>query len=165
MSKRWIGAMALVLAALPSLALAQEASWMVSAGVSQSGHSDHGATPAVFVQHFASPHQGKSWSVQPVASLGVLGSRSDYTQMVSHDVWVVGGGLRLRHQRIAPRWFAEAQVMGSAPSTDELSGHIQFSTALGVTGTKWELSLRHLSNARLKQPNNGETMVLVGYRF
>ncbi len=49
--------------------------------------------------------------------------------------------------------------------SDALSGDPQFVSSLGWRWSRFSLIGRHVSNASLHEPNNGETMLLAGWRF
>jgi hypothetical protein len=49
--------------------------------------------------------------------------------------------------------------------TDYLSSGYQFHSHLGIRLGRIELGLGHLSNARTRQPNKGESYLSVGFRF
>ena len=52
-----------------------------------------------------------------------------------------------------------------AGRTSALSGNPQFVSSIGWRWTSFTLMLRHVSNASIKQPNDGETMLVGGWRF
>lgn len=62
-------------------------------------------------------------------------------------------------------WFASGGVALIDRDSDVLSGHGQFYTGAGYAGSRWALSLRHLSNGDTGGDNLGETFVLLEYRF
>lgn len=49
--------------------------------------------------------------------------------------------------------------------TDYLSSGYQFHSHLGIRLGRLELGLGHLSNARTRQPNKGESYISLGFRF
>jgi hypothetical protein len=49
--------------------------------------------------------------------------------------------------------------------TDYLSSGYQFHSHLGVRFGRWELGLGHLSNARTREPNKGESYLSLGFSF
>lgn len=148
---------------LSSPAFAWEPSLQLGASRTSSGHDTSGA---IFVQFQGSPDRwGNQLWVKPIITGGWIEGRSQAG--FENDVWVLGGGGRLywnkNHQ--PSRWFVEGQILASAGNTDALTGPLQFGTAIGIEGNKWELMVRHLSNAGIKKPNKGETMLLLGYKF
>jgi hypothetical protein len=58
-----------------------------------------------------------------------------------------------------------AGIGAQAGETDALSGDPQFVTTLGWRWDRFSLLLRHISNASLHEPNDGETMLLAAWRF
>jgi hypothetical protein len=105
-------------------------------------------------------------SLEPVASLGFV-QRRDEPGSQEH-VWLAGGGARWHWtSKDGVQWpvFLETQVLGAHGRTDALSGPIQFGTAVGWSGERVEVMVRHLSNAGLKGPNRGENQLLVGWKF
>ena len=52
-----------------------------------------------------------------------------------------------------------------AGRTDALSGNPQFVSSIGWRWSRTTLLLRHISNASIRQPNDGETMLVLGWRF
>ena len=49
--------------------------------------------------------------------------------------------------------------------TDALSGNPQFVSTVGWRWDRFALLARHISNASIKQPNDGETMLMATWRF
>lgn len=148
---------------LSSSALAWDSSLQVGASKTSSGHDTSGT---IFVQSQGTPSPwGRKVWVSPIITGGWIEGRSQTG--FKNDVFVLGGGARLHwNKNTQPGvWFVEGQVLASSGNTDALSGPIQFGTAIGVEGRKWEVLIRHLSNAGLKKPNKGETMLLLGYKF
>ncbi|MGH8084490.1 MAG: acyloxyacyl hydrolase [Lysobacter sp.] len=62
-------------------------------------------------------------------------------------------------------WFVSGGLALIDRDSDVLSGHGQFYTGAGYAGSRWTLSLRHLSNGDTGGANRGETFVLLEYRF
>lgn len=62
-------------------------------------------------------------------------------------------------------WYGSFGVAVNDESTDVLSGHLQFQSALGWHGERLGVSIRHLSNGSIHGRNRGETFVLVQLRF
>ncbi|TWI11565.1 lipid A 3-O-deacylase PagL [Lysobacter ruishenii] len=156
----------LAAALLTCLALPAAAETRVHLGPSWSGQSELSAAPAVFVQF-----PGKSTNTfldkiefQHFANLGVIEGRS--REGDQQDVWLAGAGVRATRPGHGPRyWFLESQVFMNAGETTSLSGHFQFGNGIGYAHGPWEVMVKHISNARIRPPNHGETMVLVGYNF
>ena len=163
-------ALALSLAALswPTLAARVEA----QAGRSYMG-SD--ATNALFVEGVFDPrHLGDShWSWSPDALLGWIHGREiarfragRYT--TQQDAWLLAAGARF-HYGDVNHWyrhlFLSFQPAYNSARTQALSSPYEFVSTLGWQGRRFSVQLRHVSNARLHQPNRGETMALAGFAF
>lgn len=158
--------LAILLALAGSLPLgAQAADGSIQLGASHSGA--RGYTQTLWLQGEFNPRPWGRWEWRPVASVGwIPGSngRSAYED----DVWLAGGGgrLRWRHDDGQPgRFFLEGQLLGASGRTDAISGPVQFASAAGWSNGRWDVILRHVSNAGTKGANRGETMLLVGRRF
>lgn len=108
---------------------------------------------------------GNRWQPQFMLVGGALSSRD----APGYDTQaLLGGGVRLRHVDAAGSpspWFAEGLLLSNSRSTPALSGHVQFGTGIGYEIGRYRLVLRHISNAGLKEPNGGETMLLFGAAF
>ncbi|AIF46423.1 hypothetical protein [Dyella japonica] len=113
-------------------------------------------------------HSEFSWA--PAASLGFVNGRhvARYGNAVSDDVWLLGGGVRLRYGG-ADDWyhhlFWTSEIAAQAGRTQELSSAGEFVNSVGWTGEHWTFQIRHASNAGIKGPNRGETMALIGFAF
>lgn len=71
-------------------------------------------------------------------------------------------GARLEFDR---GWLLGFGVGGQSGHSDALSGSPQFVSSAGWRHDRFSLIVRHVSNARLHEPNGGETMLLAGWRF
>lgn len=159
----------LVLACLSALCTAPGAwagdwEWAAQAGASQNGGNDHTTTPVGFVGLVGPGKEWRKVRVEPVVSVGYVKGRD---QAGNRDnVWLAGGGgrWRLTNERWNPL-FVETVVYGTHGSTHALSGNLQFGTAIGWSWEHVDVMVRHISNARIKEPNDGETMLLLGVRF
>lgn len=78
------------------------------------------------------------------------------------DVVVVHGGLRYDRPNGFTAGFGAGLQIGE---TDALSGNPQFVSTVGWRWDRFSLLARHISNASIKQPNDGETMLLAAWRF
>lgn len=78
---------------------------------------------------------------------------------------VVVGHVGLRYERTDNGLTLGAGVGGQAGETDALSGDVQFITTGGWRWERFSLLVRHISNASLNSPNDGETMLVAGWRF
>ena len=98
------------------------------------------------------------WEVGAIYVHGRSGTRLD----LGEDVGVFHGGLRYER----PNGFTAGLGAGlQVGETDALSGNPQFVTTLGWRWDRFSLLARHISNASIKQPNDGETMLLAAWRF
>ena len=91
-----------------------------------------------------------------------LRARSDSDYDNDEHVTVFHGGLRYER---ASGLTAGIGVGVQSGSTDALSGSPQFVSTLGWRWGRFSLLGRHVSNASLHQPNDGETMLLGTWRF
>ena len=164
--RRRIRSILLVLAVLAASPV-QAADLSFESGPSWSGKSGLGSTHAGFIQ--VASDRGfitlrDRIQVNPVVTFGVVASRDE--SIDCRDVWLVGAGARIKRAARNPGyWFWESQVFFASKDTPSLSGHLQFGNGIGYAHRAWELKVRHISNAGLHEPNHGETMLLVGYRF
>ncbi len=103
----------------------------------------------------------------PDAELGWIGplpvTAHNVHESMTHPVWMAMGGAR-----VSGFWrqaFFGFDVALTKDRTGALSSPYEFVSTLGWQGTHYVLALRHISNADLHEPNLGETMMLVGFRF
>ncbi|WP_243708023.1 acyloxyacyl hydrolase [Luteimonas arsenica] len=82
---------------------------------------------------------------------------------LADDVWVGYAGLR--YERTDNGLTLGAGVGAQSGETDALSGDPQFVTTAGWRWDRFSLLLRHISNASLHKPNDGETMLVAAWRF
>lgn len=96
--------------------------------------------------------------------LGALYVRGrDNTRLnLSDDVAIVHGGARYERDN---GFIAGLGVGVQTGRTDALSGNPQFVSSVGWRWERFSLLARHISNASIKQPNDGETMLVVAWRF
>ena len=96
-----------------------------------------------------------------VGALHVRGrSGSDYDN--GDDVTVFHGGLRYER----PSGMVGGLAVGVQDGdTEALSGSPQFISTFGWRWGRFSLLARHISNASLHQPNDGETMLQGTWRF
>lgn len=78
---------------------------------------------------------------------------------------VVVGHVGLRYERSDNGLTLGFGVGGQAGETDALTGDVQFITTGGWRRERASLLLRHISNASLDSPNDGETMLVAAWRF
>lgn len=104
-------------------------------------------------------HGQLRWEVGAVHVRG----RSDSDYDNADDVTVVHGGYR--YERTDNGFTTGFGVGLQAGHTDALSGNPQFITTVGWRWGRFSLLARHISNASLHQPNDGETMLVGAWRF
>lgn len=78
---------------------------------------------------------------------------------------VVVGHVGLRYERTDNGLTLGAAIGAQSGETDALSGDPQFLSTVGWRWQRFSLLFRHVSNASLHSPNNGETMLLAAWRF
>lgn len=82
---------------------------------------------------------------------------------LNHVVTVVHGGYRYER---SDNGFTTGFGIGlQVGHSDALSGNPQFITTLGWRWGRFSLLARHISNASIRQPNDGETMLQGAWRF
>lgn len=158
---RWRGrAMVAMVLTLVSLG-ASATNVDVAAGVSvTSGHRSSAALAVDVVEP-----AWKLGNTNIVPDFGLTGIKGidGYGHDFSRTTWVAAAGL------CAPRlWehlYFSFQLAAAAPQTPALSSTEQFVSTLGWSNGGEVVMLRHISNASLRAPNLGETMLLVGVRF
>ena len=93
----------------------------------------------------------------------VDGRRPVADRDLEDDVWV--GYVGLRYERTDNGLSLGGAVGLQSGETDALSGDPQFITTVGWRWGSFSLHLRHISNASLHSPNNGETGLAAAWRF
>jgi hypothetical protein len=122
-------------------------------------------TGAAFASVFGEVPADHRRHLEPIGTLGWVGSRNTRIDDLEHDVFLVAGGVRLvaanRH------WFLSEQLAATHGHTDALSTHVEFMTSAGWQDGHFIVMLRHVSNANLfgGGKNLGETMLLAGLRW
>lgn len=134
--------------------------WELSAGPSLT--LEKVWTGAVFVERLGQPLELGAIRWTPDFSLGMVAPRSARHGNFDRTVLLAALGARVRLWR---GLFASGQVALLAGRTDALSSAGEFVTGIGWQGGRWTAMVRHISNARLHEPNHGETMLLVGVAF
>lgn len=100
------------------------------------------------------------------ADLGVIyvdGRDDTPGRDLSDSVFVAHAGLR--YERTDNGLTLGAGIGAQSGESDALSGDPQFITTLGWRWDGFSLLLRHISNASLNEPNDGESMLLAAWRF
>lgn len=148
---------ALALFACAPLALAQVE---VSGGISVTRDSETTAIGSIAWM----PAWREAWNGQLRWELGAIYVRGrDNTRLdLDDDVAVFHGGLRYERDNGFTAGFGAGVQSGH---TDALSGNPQFVSTVGWRWSRFSLLARHISNASIKQPNDGETMLLAAWRF
>ncbi|MDC7808398.1 acyloxyacyl hydrolase [Luteimonas sp BLCC-B24] len=98
------------------------------------------------------------WELGAVYVRGRDNTRFD----LSEDAGVVHGGARYERDN---GFVAGFGVGVQAGRTDALSGNPQFVSTVGWRWQRFSLLARHISNASIRQPNDGETMLVAAWRF
>lgn len=152
---------AVLLAALPPLAQA-DAGLEVAAGASTT--TDREFTRVASVAWLPELRRFERAALR--AEVGVVhvdGRRPVPGRDLVDDVQV--GFLGLRYERADSGLTLGAGIGAQAGETDALSGDPQFVTTAGWRWDRFSLLVRHISNASLHAPNDGETMLLGAWRF
>lgn len=147
-----------LLAAVVAPAHAQ--SFQVGAGMSFTrGNED---TPVVSVAWLPEWREFKGGTLHWEAGVLHLRGRSDSAYDNGEDVTVFHGGLRYER----PSGMVGGLAVGVQDGrTEALSGSPQFISTFGWRWGRFSLLARHVSNASLHQPNDGETMLQAAWRF
>ena len=98
------------------------------------------------------------WEVGAIYVRGRDNTRFD----LAEDAGVVHAGARYERDN---GFVAGFGVGVQAGRTDALSGNPQFVSSIGWRWQRFSLLARHISNASIKQPNDGETMLVAAWRF
>ncbi len=158
LARAFVPSCLLVLAAAVAPARAQ--SFEVGAGMSFTrGNED---TPVVSAAWLPEWREFKGGTLHwEIGALHVRG-RSDSAYDNGDDVTVFHGGLRYER----PSGMVGGLAVGvQAGETEALSGSPQFVSTFGWRWGRFSLLARHISNASLHQPNDGETMLQGTWRF
>jgi Lipid A 3-O-deacylase (PagL) len=167
---RRLGAV-LALSLLPALpAAAVQYQFQVGRSYMDSHGTNAAFAEAVFDEHMFGA-SNFSWS--PDVSLGWIDGRDvpryRYSRPGTDDnVWLAAGGLRFRYGDEASWYhslFFSEQGAVHTGHTQALSSTGEFVSTLGWQARHFSLSIRHISNAGLHDPNRGATMALVGIAF
>ena len=98
------------------------------------------------------------WDVGAIYVRGRDGTRLD----LDEDVGVFHAGARYERDNGFVAGFGAGVQVGR---TDALSGNPQFVSSIGWRWQRFSLMARHISNASIKQPNDGETMLVATWRL
>ncbi|MBS7457567.1 acyloxyacyl hydrolase [Coralloluteibacterium stylophorae] len=141
---------------------AQAQQFEIAGGVAK---KHEGETTEVFSAHWLPELRriGNATLRADIAYYRVQGRDVDDTDWeLEEDVDVFGAGARYEHDNGLVLGFAIAAQHGY---TDALSGDPQFISQVGWRWRALTLSVRHISNAGYESPNQGESMVMAGFRF
>lgn len=149
------------LAALPLTV--QAAGFDIAAGPSAT--SSERTTSAVFASAFGDQPADGQAHIEPIGTLGWVGSRNTRSDDLHHEVFLAGGGVRI--VSATQHWFVSEQLAATSTRTDALSSRFEFMTSGGWENGHFVVILRHVSNAHILGggKNLGETMLLAGVRF
>jgi hypothetical protein len=89
--------------------------------------------------------------------------RDDTRYDLDHDVTVGHAGLR--YDRTDNGLTLGFGIGVQSGQTDALSGDPQFISTVGWRWDRFSVLARHISNASIHQPNDGETMLVAAWRF
>lgn len=146
--------------ACAALAPVHAQSFEVGAGISASREND--TTPVVALAWLPEWRDTEGGTLRwEVGALHVRGrDRSRFDN--GDDVTVFHGGLRYER----PSGLVAGVGVGVQRGwTEALSGDPQFVSTLGWRWERFSLLARHISNASLHEPNDGETMLQAAWRF
>lgn len=122
-------------------------------------------TSAAFASMFGDRPADGHAQIEPIGTLGWIGSRNTRNDDLHHAVFLAGGGVRI--VSASRRWFVSEQLVATSTRTDALSSRFEFMTSGGWQDGHFIVMLRHVSNAHILGggKNLGETMLLAGIRF
>ncbi|WP_394003753.1 acyloxyacyl hydrolase [Luteimonas sp. WGS1318] len=116
------------------------------------------ATAAWLPEWRRTAHGVLRWELGAIYVRGRDNTRFD----LAEDTGVVHGGARYERDN---GFIAGFGIGVQAGRTDALSGNPQFVSSVGWRWQRFSLLARHISNASIKQPNDGETMLVAAWRF
>lgn len=133
-------------------------------GVGASVTEDHETTAVASASWLPALHDlGDAVLRAELGAIHVRGRGRTPGQDLREDVLVAFVGLRF--ERSDNGLTLGAGIGAQAGETDALSGGPQFVTSLGWRWPRLTVLVRHISNAGLRHPNGGETMLLGSWRF
>ncbi|MHC9085751.1 acyloxyacyl hydrolase [Luteimonas sp. RIT-PG2_3] len=134
----------------------------VEVGLGMSFTRDNESTPVAAVAWLPEWREFKGgtlrWEVGGIYVRGRDNTRLD----LKEDAGVFHGGLRYERPSGLTAGFGVGLQVGQ---TDALSGNPQFVSTIGWRWSHFSLLARHISNASIHQPNDGETMLQAAWRF
>src|SRR5690606_10683299 len=154
-----LAALALALAAFPALAAAD-----IELAAGASTTTDREFTRTASVAWVPELRQLDSALLRGQVGLVHIHGRDPVAgRDLDDDVWV--GYVGLRYERTDNGLALGAAIGAQSGETDALSGGPQFVTSVGWRWDAFSLSVRHISNASLRGPNDGETALVGAWRF
>ena len=153
-----VAATLLSCAALPAFAQSAPIEIGVGASATRENETTFVASAAWLPEWRRTGNGVLRWDVGAVYVRGRDHTRFD----LDDDVAVFHGGARYERDN---GFMAGFGVGVQAGRTDALSGNPQFVSSVGWRWQRFSLMARHISNASIKQPNDGETMLLATWRF
>lgn len=150
-----------VLLALPASAALAQSRLEIGGGVSATrGNETTAVVSAAWLPEWRAMDKAVlRWELGAIHVRG----RDDTRLDLEDDVTVAHAGLRYERTDNGLTLGFGAGVQ--AGETDALSGDPQFVTTAGWRWNRFSLLARHISNASLHQPNDGETMLMAAWRF
>lgn len=150
---------AVVLAAtLPAAAQTAPVDLGIGASMTRDNETTLVASAAWLPEWRRTEHGVLRWDVGAIYVRGRDNTRFD----LAEDTGVLYGGARYERDNGLVAGFGIGVQSGR---TSALSGNPQFVSSVGWRWQRFSLLARHISNASIKQPNDGETMLLAAWRF
>lgn len=153
-----LAAAVLVCTALPAAAQGAPVDLALGASATRENETTLVASVAWLPEWRRTGHGVLRWDVGAVYVRGRDNTRFD----LSEDAGVFHGGARYERDNGFVAGFGIGVQTGR---TSALSGNPQFVSTVGWRWQRFSLLARHISNASIKQPNDGETMLLAAWRF
>lgn len=104
--------------------------------------------------------RGFAWS--PMLTVGAIGGVPRFGDRYDRTTWFAGAGARLT---VWKGLFASFEIGAVDSQTPAFSSTYQFATSAGWSWEHFVVTVRHISNAGLAEPNYGETTFLAGISF
>lgn len=126
--------------------------------------TSHGrSTPIVAAEWLGKSRQWKGIAFQPDIGLTYVFARHHQDGDFSRGTAVAAVGVRF--PELPHHLFFSLQLGAAGPETPALSSAQQFVSSLGWSDHGIVVLVRHISNGSTREPNLGETMLLVGANF
>lgn len=117
-------------------------------------------TEALFVTALGDERRLGLLEWQPQFDVGAVRSHHSALRDLDRTVWVAAAGARLPH--LWENLFFSFQFAAVQPRTSALSSTQQFVSSLGWQQGCVTVVTRHISNGSTHEPNDGESMLLLG---